>query len=160
MFLWPLLVGKSTSFNGLVCKASEANPALVGVGSLFPPVPGLRRVIYVGKSIIVSSHVSVVKNILDFSGGKESRRLLLCPCSCWVLNCNLHWLTHFLCCVLNNLCCETYSMVMIPDVPGELCEDDSEVLAHCIKPSVALVEAEKLFLFLKVLIKSSQLKCL
>lgn len=62
--------------------------------------------------------------------------------------------------VLNNLCCKTYSMVMIPDFSGELCEDDSEVLVHCIKPSVVLVEAEKLFLFLKVLIKSSQLKCL
>lgn len=51
-------------------------------------------------------------------------------------------------------------MVMIPDVPGELCEDDSEVLVHCIKSSVVLVEAEKLFLFLKVLIKTSRLKCL
>lgn len=46
-------------------------------------------------------------------------------------------------------------MVMIPDVPGELYEDDSEVLVHCIKPSVVLVEAEKLFMFLKVLIESS-----
>ena len=75
-------MGKSRSFNGLVCKAGEANLALVGVGSLFPPVPDLKIVIYVGNSIIVSSHVSVFKNILDFSGGKESRLLLLCPCSC------------------------------------------------------------------------------
>lgn len=120
------------------------------------PVSDLRRVICVGKSMIVSSHISVFKNILDFSGGKESRLLLLCPCSCLVLNCDLHWLTHFVCCVLNNLCCKTYSMVMIPDVLGELCEDDSEVLVHCIKPSVVLVEAEKLLLVLKVFIKSSR----
>ena len=49
---------------------------------------------------------------------------------------------------------------MIPDVPGELCEDDSEALVHCIKPSVVLVEAGRLGLFLKVLIKSSRFKCL
>lgn len=67
---------------------------------------------------------------------------------------------YFLYCVLNNLCCETYSMVMIPDIPGEICEDDSEVLVHCVKPSVTLVEAKNLFLFSKVLIKSSRLKCL
>lgn len=51
-------------------------------------------------------------------------------------------------------------MVMIPDAPGEPCEDNSEVLVHCIKPSFVLVEAEKLFLFLKVLMKSGRLKCL
>lgn len=51
-------------------------------------------------------------------------------------------------------------MVMIPDIPGEICEDDSEVLVHCVKPSVTLVEAKNLFLFSKVLIKSSRLKCL
>lgn len=49
---------------------------------------------------------------------------------------------------------------MIPDFLGELCEDDSEVLVHCIKPSVVLVVAERLFLFLKALIKSSRLNCL
>lgn len=75
-------MGRIRSFNGLVCKAGEASLALVGVGSLFPPVPDLRIVICVGKSIIVSSHISVFKNILYFSGGKESRLLLLCPCSC------------------------------------------------------------------------------
>lgn len=34
---------------------------------------------------------------------------------------------------------------MIPDFLGELCEDDSEVLVHRIKPSVVLVVAERLF---------------
>lgn len=41
-------------------------------------------------------------------------------------------------------------MVMTPDVPGELCEDDSEVLVCCIKPSFVLVEAQKSFLFLSL----------
>lgn len=64
-----------------MCKTSEANVALVGVGSLFPLASDLRRATYVGKSMIISSHVPVFKNILDFRRGKESRLLLLCPCS-------------------------------------------------------------------------------
>lgn len=44
-----LLVRKSRSFNRLVQDDGEANPALVGIGSLFPPVPDLRRVVYVDK---------------------------------------------------------------------------------------------------------------
>lgn len=102
----------------------------------------------------------VFRNILNLSSEKEPGLLLLCPRSCGVLNCDLHWLMHFFFCVLNNLCCKTYSIVMIPDFLGELCEDNSEVLVHRIKPSVVLVVAERLFLFLKALIKSSRLNCL
>lgn len=127
--------------------------ALVEVVSLFSPDPDLRKITTQEKNIIVSSHVLVFRIILNFSGEKEPGLSLLCPCSCGVLNCDLHWLVHFFSCVLNNLCCKTYSIVMIPDFLGALCED-TEVLVHYVKPSVVVV-AEKLFLLLKALIKSS-----
>lgn len=79
-FLWPLLVGNIIWIIIWISVQNQwgYNVALVGVGSLFPPAPDLRRAIYVGKSMIVSSHVSVFKNILD--GWNVGEKSLGCFC--------------------------------------------------------------------------------